>query len=204
MRRARVHLTTVVAILAAPALLGLGAASAATGGAPPSVRPVPIGAGPAYRPSSARSAVLAGRSVAGMSCRGTGSRFGVHLELFARGRVVVVPAGIGVARPFTTRLGRIVPHGCTYALRTLTPTGVVEVERGRSWVLGDLFRLWGQPLGRTRLASFHGTTPLAAFVGGRRWAGDPRAIPLTRHSQIVLELDGYVPPHPSFLFQEGL
>jgi len=43
-----------------------------------------------------------------------------------------------------------------------------------------------------------------AFVGGRRWRGDPRAIPLARHAQIVLEIDGYVPPHASFLFPRDL
>ena len=203
MRRARVRLSTIVAVIAAPAVLGFVPASAA-GGLPPSVRPVPVGAGQAYRPSATRPVVLAGRSVQGMTCGADGDRFGVHVELFARGRAVVVPAGIGVARPFVRLLGRIEPRGCTYGLRTLTPTGVVEVRRGRLWRLGDLFRLWGQPLGRKRLVGFHGAGPLAAFVAGRRWAGDPRSIPLTKHSQIVLELDGYVPPHPSFLFREGL
>jgi hypothetical protein len=43
-----------------------------------------------------------------------------------------------------------------------------------------------------------------AFVGGKRWRGDVRAIPLTRHAQVVLELGGYVPPHPRYLFADGL
>jgi hypothetical protein len=41
-------------------------------------------------------------------------------------------------------------------------------------------------------------------VGGRRWLGDVRAIPLKRHAQIVLEIGGYVPPHARFLFPKGL
>jgi hypothetical protein len=202
-RRVRVHLSTTVATLALSALFGSAPASAAPG-LPPSVRPVPVGPGAAYRPIAAVPAVLAGRPVNGMTCGSEGRRFGVHLELFAHRRVVVLPAGIGVARPFVHKLGRIVPRGCTYGLRTLTPTGVVEVQRGRRWRLGDLFRLWGRPLGPARLVGFHGTGRLAAFVGGKRWAGDPRSIPLTKHSQIVLELDGYLPPHPTFLFREGL
>jgi hypothetical protein len=203
MRRARVHLSTIVASLTASALVGAAPGSAARG-LPPSVRPVPVGPGAAYRPAASAPAVLAGRPVHGMTCGAGGQRFGVHLELFAHRRVVVLPAGIGVARPFGHQLGRIVPRGCTYGLRTLTPTGVVEVEPDHHWRLGDLFRLWGRPLGPTRLAGFHASTPVAAFVGGKRWAGDPRSIPLTKHSQIVLELDGYVTPHPSFLFKEGL
>jgi hypothetical protein len=43
-----------------------------------------------------------------------------------------------------------------------------------------------------------------AYVGGERWRGDVRAIPLTRHAQIVLELGAYIPPHPRFLFPRGL
>ena len=39
-----------------------------------------------------------------------------------------------------------------------------------------------------------------AYVGGKRWRGDVRAIPLTDGRQIVLEVGGYVPPHSFFLF----
>jgi hypothetical protein len=79
---------------------------------------------------------------------------------------------------------------------------VLEVEEGARLTLGDLFDLWGQPLSRTRLAGFSGR--VSAFVGGRARAGDPRTIPLTRHTQIVLEVGGYVRPHSSFLFRRGL
>ena len=68
--------------------------------------PVPIGVGAAYRPAPA---VLTGRPVGGLRCANGGARFGVHLELFARRRVVIVPAGIGLA------------HGCTYPARTREP-----------------------------------------------------------------------------------
>jgi hypothetical protein len=41
-------------------------------------------------------------------------------------------------------------------------------------------------------------------VGGRPWRGDPNAIPLTRHAQIVLEIGPYIPPHRTYLFRPGL
>ena len=129
--------------------------------------PVPIGVGAAYR-----------------------GRFGVHLELFARGRVVIVPTGIGVAR------------GCTYPARTREPTGVIEVLRGAHLTLGDLFRLWQKPLDRTQLLGFRGR--VLAFVGGKRYTRDPRSIPLERHAEIVLEIGGYVPSHTRYLFPAGL
>jgi len=185
--------------------IGLIAALAAGAPPPPSVQPRPIGAGPGYVLAAAPPAVLAGRPVGDLRCgRGGPARFGVHLELFARRQVVIVPAGIGVARPFGRRLGRVAPQGCSYPLRTLEPTGVVEVAPGPRLAVRDLFALWGQPLARTRLAGFESRAPVLAYLGGRRWRGDPGSIPLTRHAQIVLEIGGYVPPHPAYLFQKGL
>jgi hypothetical protein len=90
----------------------------------------PIGAGPRYHPPAAPARVLHGRAVGSLRCGADGRRFGVHLEVFARGRVVIVPAGIGVAAP-RARVGAFVrPRSCSYAVRTLDPTGVVEVRRG--------------------------------------------------------------------------
>jgi hypothetical protein len=119
---------------------------------------------------------------------------------------VLVPAGIGVAKPFGTRGAFVEPQGCTYALRTLDPTGVVEVRAGTNATLGDLFALWGAPLSRTRLAGFTTTParPVRAYVGGHPWLGSLGAIPLTRHAQIVLELGPYVAPHQAYLFRPGL
>jgi hypothetical protein len=170
-----------------------------------SLRPSPIGVGPLYRPGAATRAVLEGRPLGRrLSCGEAGARYGVHLELFAYRRVVIVPAGIGVAAPSTRRFGSVVPRGCSYPARTLTPTGVIELRRGARLTLADLFRLWSQPLGRHRLAGFRSSRPVLAFVGGRRWVGHPGAVPLTPHAQIVLEIGGYVPPHVSFLFPGGL
>jgi hypothetical protein len=172
--------------------------------APPSVVPTPIGFGPRYKPPATRRAVREGRTIGSLRCGPAGSRFGVHIELFAYRRVVIVPAGIGVADPAERHRGVVFPGGCTYPARTLTPTGVVEVARGWRLTVNDVFRLWGQKLGPNQLASFRSVEPVLAYVNGRRWPGDPRLIPLIRHAQIVLELGGYLPPHPSFLFPEGL
>jgi hypothetical protein len=186
-------------------MIAAAVAALAVSGAPPSLRPNPIGVGAAYRPRAAPRAVLAGRSIGEtLLCGAGGSRYGVHIELFAKRRVVIVPAGIGVSAPSTRRFGSIVPGGCTYAARTLTPTGVLEIRHGTRLTLADLFRLWDQPLGRRRLAGFRSSQPVLAFVNGRLWRGSPGAIPLTRHAQIVLEIGGYVPPHAVFLFPGGL
>jgi hypothetical protein len=185
----------VIALLAA-VLVALG---------DPSVKPRPIGAGPKFHPPAAPARVLQGRPVAGMQCRGSRTRrYGVHIEVFAHRNVVIVPAGVGIARPFGRNFGAVVPRGCSYAARTLLPTGVVEIRAGSGTTLGDLFAIWGQPLGTHRLAGFRSKRPVLAFVSGRRWLGDARTIPLKRHAQVVLEIGGYVPPHARFLFPKGL
>ena len=172
---------------------------------PPSVYPWPIGVGPSYHPLAAPEKVLAGRPVGRLRCeRESSPRFGVHLEIFAHRRVVLIPGGIGVARPSQQRFGTVLPGGCTYALRTLDPTGVIEVRAGARLALGDLFRLWKQPLRRDRLVGFRTGTSVLIFVNGKRRQGDPRSIPLTPHAQIVLEIEGYVAPHPRYLFVNGL
>ena len=143
------------------------------------VHPWPIGAGPRYQLPPAR--------VAG-ACPVHQVRFAVHVEVFANRRVVVLPKGIGVG------------PNCTNAASTNAPTGVVRLTHAVT--LGDLFRIWGQPLGTNRLLSFRGTTRV--FVNGRRWFGDPRHVRLTRHAQVVVEIGGYVAPHPFYLFPKGM
>lgn len=167
----------------------------------------PAGLGSAFRPPPGpRRSVGLGAPVGALRCVAGGEvSYGAHVEVFAENRGVVVPAGIGIAVP--RRRGGVYVLGgrCAYPLRTVDPTGVIEVDRGdgRSTpTVGQLFTVWGQPLSRTRLAGFAG--PVHAFVDGRRWAGDPRAIPLARHTQVVLELGPFVPPHPSYLFPPGL
>jgi hypothetical protein len=126
--------------------------------------PTPIGAGPRYHPPA----------VIRRCTQPTPSR--IHLELFANGRVVLVPPQIG----------------CW----TSDPTGVVHY-RGRA-TLGGFFRAWRQRLSRTRLLSFSGR--VLAFRDGHRVDGDPRSMRLRDGDELVLEVGGYVPPHRSYLF----
>jgi hypothetical protein len=159
--------------------------------APGPVYPWPIGVGPRYHPTAASAAVSAGRPIGKLLCTRGGRTFAVHLELFAKRQVVIVPPRIGVG-----------PGTCTYPLRTDAPTGVVHVRTGTHYVLGDLFRVWGRRLGRHGFLSFDGA--VTVYVGGRLFHGDPRTVPLRRHAQIVVEVGGYVAPHPSYLFPKGI
>jgi hypothetical protein len=164
---------------------------------------VPIGDAPSYRIPATSPAVAARRLVDGLRCRRRPADpvYGIHLELFANRLVVPVPAGIGVAPPLTRNGAYVTSGACTYPLSTLEPTGVVRVDARRP-SLTTLFKIWGQPLSATRLASFRGQ--VQAFVGGQPWRRTPGAIPLVRHAEIVLEIGGHIPPHPFYRFPPGL
>jgi hypothetical protein len=127
---------------------------------------------------------------------------GVHLELFAAGRVVLIPSGIGVAPPRSRRGAEVHGGRCSYPLHTHAPTGVIEVATAKPLTLGHLFAVWGQPLARTEMAGFKGR--VRAYVNGRSFTSAPSKIKLTRHAQIVLEVGAHVPPHRTFLFPPGL
>jgi hypothetical protein len=165
--------------------------------APP--RPVPIGAGPRFHPPANDVRSAHGEPVGRLRCTTRDvSRFRVHVEVFGIGRVVIVPPGIGVAPPLV-RSGAYVLRGrCYYPLRTIDPTGVIEIDARFRLTLGDLFAVWGQPLSRDQLTGFVGR--VRVWVNGCRRHGDPRSVPLTRHVQIVLEVGAYVPPHPTYPF----
>lgn len=180
--------------------LSLGVAMSACNGEPaepPGALPAgvrPIGAGPRYSPA------LRERPVP--DCRpGLGPRIGAHVELFADDRVVIVPGGIGTRGPWRRLGARIEAARCYGALVTIDPTGLVLIRPGTQATVGDLFAIWGRPLGHRRMIGFRGR--VRGWLDGRRWRGDVRRIPLRRHAQVVLEVGPYVPPHARYTFPAG-
>jgi hypothetical protein len=195
-------LVTVIAML-------LGVLAGLMGGAPQAVHPAaampvmtPIGVGPRFRLPAAGPAVHHRAPVGGLFCSQPAARVAAaHVELFANGRVLLLPPGIGVAPPVARQGARIVSGGCGYPLRTLDPTGVVWLGRGHGLTLGSLFAVWGQPLGGHRLAGFRARSQVRVYVDGvRRRGGAVRSTPLTDGAEIVVEIGRYVRPHTMFGF----
>ena len=155
----------------------------------------PIGRDARFHPP-ARGPVL-GRCRAGL-----GPRVGVHVEVFAANRVVLVPAGIGTRPPRTIFAGRVADARCYGDLVTIDPTGLVLVRPGSRLTVAAIFRSWGQPVSSRRIASFAAPRGgrVAVFVDGRARRGPPGGVPLTRHAEIVLEVGPSVPPHASYTF----
>jgi hypothetical protein len=158
----------------------------------------PIGRGPSFHPPATGPVIGPCRSR-------LGTRVGVHVELFAANRVVLVAEGIGTRAPRGFDAGRISNAGCYGQLVTIDPTGLVLVRPGTTPTLAQLFRSWGQPLTSSQLASFAAApgTHVSVFVDGHRKLGPPGQVPLVRHAEIVLEVGPHVPPHGSYTFPLG-
>jgi hypothetical protein len=168
---------------------GGGAASTVPDAVPgPPIVTRPIGVGPGFRLAPLGTQARRARPIDGLRCRPGPLRGAIvaHLEIFARRETLIIPSGIGVVA------GR-----CRYPLRTRSPTGLIDASRA-GLTLGDLFRVWGEPLSERRIAGFSGQ--IVAFVGGQRVRGPVARIPIRHHSQIVVEISGFVPPHARYVF----
>ena len=131
----------------------------------------------------------------GISCDAMeGNRLHIHQHLLIldRGKPVAIPENVG-QRPMMQ---------CLYWLHTHTPDGIIHIEApmNRTFTLGDFFTVWGQPLTRTEAASAHAKKGqrLRVWVDGKPYAGDPRAIKLEAHTDIVIEAGPPFPPPPRF------
>ena len=125
-----------------------------------------------------------GQTIGGISCdRQEGQRIHIHqhLVIFDHGKQVAIPPNVG----------QVPAAGCLYWLHTHTPDGIIHIEAplDRSFTLGDFFTVWGQPLSRTRAAAAAAEkgARLRVWVDGTAYTGDPRAIPLRSHTDIVIE-----------------
>jgi hypothetical protein len=161
--------------------------------------PTPIGAEPEYHPPARWP--LAGAAGFGGLRPNLYGPLRVHLELFANRKVVVVPGGIGVSGGRTVLYSHIVDalwHGPAW---TLDPGGVFHLARP-GLRLADVFAVWGQPLDERTLLTFKAADSegVQVFVNGERHRGAPGAVVLRDRDQVVVEINGYVPPHRSFVF----
>ena len=125
----------------------------------------------------------------------------VHVQILADGAAVTVPAGIGVGRPWGVDATGFITGGSCFAwLHTHDTTGVVHIvtPEQKMFTLGQLFEVWGHPLGSASALGYHGS--LATFVNGQRFAGDPREVKLLNLENIVLELGKQPAVQPPALY----
>jgi hypothetical protein len=155
-----------------------------------STRPTPAGAHAQQGPTAPN-----GETVGGIACDAQeGQRIHIHqhLVIFDHGHEVAIPPNVG--QPAAKR--------CIYWLHTHTPDGIIHIEAplDRSFTLGDFFKVWGQPLSRSKAATAVAAKggSLKVWVDGKPYAGDPSKIPLEAHTDIVIEAGPPFPKPPRF------
>jgi hypothetical protein len=132
---------------------------------------------------AARAEMPAGQTIDEISCdTSEGAVFHIHqhITILDHGKPIDIPSDVG--RPETGT--------CLYWMHTHTPDGIVHVEspKVRTFTLGEFFDIWGQPLSATEIGPVivkKGQTRV--YLDGRPFHGDPRAIEMTLHADIVLE-----------------
>jgi len=206
--RRRESLGAVVALAALAAIAVL--VSTRAGSAAP-MRLGPEGVPIPEAPTLARARFLTpGTQIDGIACQGSEQvlfHIHAHLTVFVRGATRQVPAGIGIAPPrqvAATPQGAFVSAGsCFMWLHTHAADGIIHTESpvDRTYTLGNFFDVWGQPLDRDQVGPTHGR--VTALVNGRRFTGNPRAIPLLAHAQIQLEVGRPLVPPEVIAFPNG-
>ena len=130
-----------------------------------------------------------------------------HLTIFVNGQPRQVPYGVGIGPPlqYNTTNGTFVNGGsCFYWLHTHAADGILHIESPTqtTYTLGQFFDVWGQPLKAGQVGPAVGT--MKAYVDGKPYTGDPRAITLGAHSQIQLDIGTPAPAPTSISFPSGL
>jgi hypothetical protein len=215
-RRSIVRWTAGVAVLAivVAGIVGIIASGSSSSKAPtptssasPSTSPgalgpegIPLEPGTLLAPASTAAT---GQTVAGIQCQSSEQvayHIHAHLAVFVNGNSRPVPLGIGVVKPVVTPSssgGFAQASTCYYWLHTHVQDGVIHVESPTKQVytLGQFFDEWRQPLSARQVAGAKGA--VTAYLNGKRYAGDPRTIPLSPHAIIQLDVGSpTVAPRP--------
>ena len=121
-----------------------------------------------------------------------------HLDVFVDGQKILVPAGIGIniedpgVRRFENPIGYGGIEGCDQPcispLHTHGEDGILHTESSdpQPNTLGEFFVEWGVELSDTCVGERCAPTPIAVYIGGEPYEGDPRAIELTDQKVIVI------------------
>lgn len=129
---------------------------------------------------------------------GTGAdaqHYHAHVSLIVNGRQMALPLGVGIRNAVVVGDSLAIAGTCFYWLHSHDRTGIIHVEpsvTGHTFTLGEYFDVWGEPLTSGNVAGNQGA--VTVYIDGARYFGDPRAIVLSAHQQITLEVGTRVAP----------
>jgi hypothetical protein len=157
----------------------------------PGPEKVPLESGAPLGPASS---TLPGTAVDGVKCapiEQLAYHIHAHLQVYVEGSPRALPGGIGMVGPVAEQTPNgpfYGAQGCYYWLHTHASDGIIHLESPspRIYTLGDFFDEWHQPLSATQVAGASG--PVTAFVDGKPWSRSPRAIPLSPHAVVQLDV----------------
>jgi hypothetical protein len=124
-----------------------------------------------------------GETIDGVQCANMADNYHVHahLTIVKDGQMLAVPA----------QIGRIT--GCDYEIHTHDASGELHVESTavKRFTLGQLFKIWGQPLSATGVAGLSGQ-PVKFYINDngdvREYVGDPAQIELASRRAITIQI----------------
>lgn len=123
--------------------------------------------------------------VTALSSEGTVLHIHQHLDIYVNGKHEVVPQGIGIYDgQFLTEL------------HTHDTTGIMHVESpvAQNFDLGQFFGVWGVRLNENCIGGYCKTvpagekTPWKVYVNGQPYTGNPAALVLKSHQEIVFAI----------------
>jgi hypothetical protein len=121
-----------------------------------------------------------------------------HLDVFIDGEAILVPAGIGIniEDPEVRKFDNAISYGgiemcdqpCISPLHTHDESGVIHTESSdpEPHTLGQFFVEWGVELSDTCVGEHCAPMPIAIYIAGELYEGDPGAIELTDQKVIVI------------------
>ncbi len=124
-----------------------------------------------------------------------------HVDVFVDGQPITIPAGIGIdignpdVRTFDEPDGSVSYGGiercatpCISPLHTHFASGIVhtESETPEPNTLGQFFTEWGVALTDSCVGEFCSPRPIAFYVNGEPYTGDPAALELSDRKEIAI------------------
>jgi hypothetical protein len=158
---------------------------------------IPLEQGPELAPAASTTP---GATVDGIKCAPLEQlvyHIHSHLQVYVNGQPRALPAAIGLLGAVGEQTAYGAFYGaqdCYYWLHTHASDGVIHIESPsvRIYTLGNFFDEWRQPLSATQVAS--DTGKVTAFLNGKPWTRNPRAIPLLPHASIQLDVGTPIVP----------
>lgn len=176
-------LPVLAALAVAAVVAATGRGSSPTPLIPPSSLPGEL-TGPAPWPANVGQlrARLDALGLPALGAEGTRLHIHQHLDLYVEGRRVAVPAGIGIGEQ---GLGVFFSP-----IHTHDKSGVIHVESQvvKTFSLGQFFAVWGVRFNPRCLGAYcgAGARRLRVYADGKSVPGDPRALALREHQEIVV------------------